>query len=94
MNLQVSQLTVEQLPHALMLAMKRKTLPVIDWELCGKIIEKEKRISLVAGYEKYSAMYIGLKSNGKKIEVEAASPIEAIVKCYIIKQLGYEVELN
>ena len=94
MKIHVSQLTPEQLPHALMLAMKRKTAPEINWELAGKIIEKEKRISLVARYEKYLALYIGLKSNGKQVEVEAESPLEAIVKCYIVKQLGYEIDLE
>lgn len=67
MKIHVSQLTPEQLPHALMLAMKRKTPPEINWELAGKIIEKEKRISLVARYEKYLALYIGLKSKLKNL---------------------------
>ncbi len=38
----VSDLTPSQLPYALSQAMKVKSTPVIDWELCGKLIEKEK----------------------------------------------------
>lgn len=94
MQIKVSDLTQEQLPLALAQAMKRKTVPEINWELCGRLIEQEKRISLIAGYEKYTAIYTGLKSNSKKIEVEASTPIEAIIKCYITKQLGESIELE
>ncbi len=42
LNMNVSDLTPNQLPYALAQAMKVKSTPVIDWELCGKLIEKEK----------------------------------------------------
>lgn len=39
--MKVSDLTPNQLPHALAKAMKVKSVPAIDWELCGKLIEKK-----------------------------------------------------
>ena len=44
--MKVSELTSDQLPSALATAMKVKNVPVLDWDLCGKLIEKEK-ISLI-----------------------------------------------
>ena len=55
--MKVSDLTPTQLPYALAQAMKVKSIPVIDWELCGKLIEKEK-ISLVRSYSRWTAVSV------------------------------------
>lgn len=44
--MKVSEMTYEQLPTVLADALKVKNAPTLDWELCGKLIEKEK-ISLI-----------------------------------------------
>lgn len=38
--MKVSDLIPNQLPVILAKAMKVKSAPVLDWELCGKLIEK------------------------------------------------------
>ena len=70
--------------------MKVKSVPVLDWELCGKLIEKEK-ISLIRSYSRWTAFYIGPRINSKEAEQTADTAIEAIVKCYIEKKLGSEI---
>ena len=49
--MKVSELTYGQLPTTLAHAMKVKNAPTLDWELCGKLIEKEK-ISLIRSYSR------------------------------------------
>jgi len=88
--MKVSDLTPSQLPSTLAKAMKVKSVPVLDWELCGKLIEKEK-ISLIRSYSRWTAFYIGPRINSKEAEQTADTAIEAIVKCYIEKKLGSEI---
>ena len=47
--------------------MKVKSVLVIDWELFGKLIEKEK-ISLVRSYSRWTAFYVGLRADSKDAE--------------------------
>ena len=88
--MKVSDLTPNQLPFTLAKAMKVKSVPVLDWELCGKLIEKEK-ISLIRSYSRWTAFYIGPRADSKEAEQTADTAIEAIVKCYIEKKLGSEI---
>ena len=88
--MKVSELTSDQLPSALATAMKVKNIPALDWELCGKLIEKEK-ISLVRSYSRWTAFYVGPRVDSKEAEQTADTAIEAIIKCFIEKKLGSEV---
>ena len=88
--MKVSDLTPIQLPFTLAKIMKVETTPVLDWELCGRLIEKEK-ISLVRSYSRWTAFYVGPRSDSKGAEQTADTAIEAIVKCYIEKKLGSEI---
>lgn len=88
--MKVSELTYGQLPTALASAMKVKKVPPIDWELCGKLIEKEK-ISLVRSYSRWTAFYVGPRADSKEAEQTADTAIEAVVKCFIEKKLGEEI---
>ncbi|OTG89249.1 DUF2591 domain-containing protein [Acinetobacter sp. ANC 4654] len=88
--MKVSNLTLNQLPFTLAKAMKVKSAPVIDWELCGKLIEKEK-ISLVRSYSRWTAFYVGPRADSKEAEQTVDTAIEAILKCYIEKKLGSEI---
>lgn len=90
MKMKVSELSFEQLPSVLAIAMKIKTTPVIDWDLCGKLIEKEK-ISLVRSYSRWTAFYVGPRSDSKEAEQVGDTALEAIVKCFIEKKLGNEI---
>lgn len=87
LNMKVSDLTPNQLPHALAKAMKVKSVPVIDWELCGKLIEKEK-ISISPSFSRWSAFYTGFGVNDRENEQVGDTAIEAVVKCFIEKKLG------
>ncbi|MDH0827828.1 phage protein NinX family protein [Acinetobacter johnsonii] len=86
----VSDLTPSQLPYALAQAMKVKSTPVIDWELCGKLIEKEK-ISIPPSFSRWSAFCSGFDPNDRENEQVGDTVKEAIVKCFIEKKLGSEV---
>ena len=88
--MKVSDLTPSQLPSTLAKAMKVKSVPVLDWELCGKLIEKEK-ISLIRSYSRWTAFYVGPRADSKEAEQTADTAIEAIVKCFIEKKLGSEI---
>jgi hypothetical protein len=88
--MKVSELTYGQLPTTLAHAMKVKNAPTLDWELCGKLIEKEK-ISLIRSYSRWTAFYVGPRADSKEAEQTADTAIEAIVKCYIEKKLGSEI---
>ena len=88
--MKVSELTSDQLPSTLAIAMKVKNVPELDWELCGKLIEKEK-ISLVRSYSRWTAFYVGPRVDSKEAEQTADTAIEAVVKCFIEKKLGSEV---
>ncbi|MCW8039809.1 phage protein NinX family protein [Acinetobacter entericus] len=88
--MKVSDLTPNQLPTTLAKAMRVKSTPVIDWELCGKLIEKEK-ISLVRSYSRWTAFYVGPRTGSREAEQVGDSAIEAVVKCFIEKKLGSEV---
>lgn len=88
--MKVSELTSDQLPSALATAMKVKNAPVLDWELCGRLIEKEK-ISLIRSYSRWTAFYVGPRADSKEAEQTADTAIEAIIKCFIEKKLGSEV---
>ena len=88
--MKVTELTYNQLPSILASAMKVKNAPELDWELCGKLIEKEK-ISLVRSYSRWTAFYVGPRSDSKEVEQTADTAIEAIVKCFIEKKLGNEI---
>lgn len=88
--MKVSGLAFHQLPTVLTTAMKVKTTPVLEWELCGKLIEKEK-ISLVHSYSRWTAFYVGPRSDTKEAEQTADTPIEAVVKCFIEKKLGSKI---
>ena len=88
--MKVSDLTPSQLPSTLAKAMKVKSVPVLDWELCGKLIEKEK-ISLIRSYSRWTAFYVGPRIDSKEAEQTADTAIEAIVKCYIEKKLGNDI---
>lgn len=90
MKMKVSELSFEQLPIILAIAMKVQTAPVIDWELCGKLIEKEK-ISLVRSYSRWNAFYVGPRSDSREAEQVSESAMEAVVKCFIEKRLGNEI---
>ena len=90
MTMKVSELSFEQLPSILAIAMKVKTTPVIDWELCGKLVEKEK-ISIVRSYSRWNAFYVGPRSDSKEAEQVGGTALEAIVKCFIEKKLGNEI---
>ena len=83
--MKVSELTPSQLPHTLAKAMKVKSVPVIDWELCGKLIEKEK-ISLVRSYSRWTAFYVGPRADSREAEQVGDTAIEAVVKCFIEKK--------
>ena len=85
--MKVSELTSDQLPSALATAMKVKNVPELDWELCGKLIEKEK-ISLVRSYSRWTAFYVGPRADSKEAEQTADTAIEAVVRCFIEKKLG------
>ena len=89
--MKVSELTFDQLPSALATAMKVKNVPALDWELCGKLIEKEK-ISLIRSYSRWTAFYVGPRADSKEAEQTADTAIEAIVKCYIEKKLGSDIQ--
>lgn len=91
--MKVADLTPNQLPTALAKAMKVKSVPVIDWELCGKLIEKEK-ISLVRSYSRWTAFYVGPRADSREAEQVGDTAIEAVVKCFIEKRLGSEVNLQ
>jgi hypothetical protein len=88
--MKVSELTSDQLPTTLATAMKVKKVPVLDWDLCGKLIEKEK-ISLVRSYSRWTAFYVGPRTDSKEAEQTADTAIEAIIKCYIEKKLGNDI---
>lgn len=88
--MKVSEMTYEQLPTVLAGALKVKNVPVLDWELCGKLIEKEK-ISLIRSYSRWTAFYITPHADSKEAEQMADTAIEAIVKCFIEKKLGSEI---
>ena len=88
--MKVSELTYNQLPTILARAMKVKNVPELNWDLCGKLIEKEK-ISLVRSYSRWTAFYIGPRADSKEAEQTADTAIEAIVKCYIEKKLGNDI---
>ena len=88
--MKVSELTMSQLPLILAQAMKVKNVPELNWDLCGKLIEKEK-ISLVRSYSRWTAFYVGPRVNSKEAEQTADTPIEAVVKCFIEKKLGEEI---
>jgi len=90
MTIKVSELSFEQLPSVLAIAMKVKTTPVIDWDICGKLIEKEK-ISLVRSCSRWNAFYVGPRSDSKEAEQVGDTALEAIVKCFIEKKLGNEI---
>ena len=90
MKMKVSELSIEQLPSALAVAMRVKTAPVIDWELCGKSIEKEK-ISFVRSYSRWTAFYVGTRSASREAEQVGDTALEAVVKCFIEKKLGSEI---
>ena len=85
--MKVSELTSDQLPSALATAMKVKNVPALDWDLCGKLIEKEK-ISLVRSYSRWTAFYVGPRADSKEAEQTADTAIEAVVRCFIEKKLG------
>lgn len=91
--IQISQLTTEQLPHALMLAMRHKTTPTIDWELCGNILEHEK-ISLVFFGTHWVAMEINPFGNHTKATQKSVSALDAVIKCYIQIKLGDFIDLK
>ena len=88
--MKVSELTSDQLPSALATAMKVKNVPALDWDLCGRLIEKEK-ISLIRSYSRWTAFYVGPRTNSEEAEQTADTAIEAIVKCFIEKKLGSEI---
>ncbi|WP_445344752.1 phage protein NinX family protein [Acinetobacter bohemicus] len=88
--MKVSDLAPNQLPFTLAKAMKVKNAPTIDWDLCGKLIEKEK-ISLVRSYSRWTAFYVGPRADSKEAEQTADTPIEAVVRCFIEKKLGSEI---
>ena len=67
--------------------MKVKNVPALDWDLCGKLIEKEK-ISLVRTYSRWTAFYVGPRADSKEAEQTADTAIEAVVRCFIEKKLG------
>ncbi|TCH64191.1 DUF2591 domain-containing protein [Acinetobacter sp. ANC 4862] len=90
MKMKVSELTYNQLPTILARAMKVKNVPELNWDLCGKLIEKEK-ISLVRSYSRWTAFYIGPRADSKEAEQTADTAIEAVVKCFIEKKLGSEI---
>lgn len=90
LNMKVSDLTPSQLPHVLAKAMKLKSVPVIGWELCGKLIEKEK-ISLVRSYSRWNAFYVGPRADSREAEQVGNTAIEAVVKCFIEKKLGSDL---
>lgn len=48
--------------------MKVKSVLVIDWELFGKLIEKEK-INISPSVSRWSAFYTGFGVNDQKIDV-------------------------
>ena len=91
--IQISQLTTEQLPHALMLAMQHKTTPTIDWKLCGNILEREK-ISLVFFGTHWVAMEINPFGNHTKATQKSVSALDAVIKCYIQIKLGDIIDLE
>lgn len=93
LNMKVSELTPSQLPHTLAKAMKVKSVPVIDWELCGKLIEKEK-ISISPSFSRWTAFYVGPRADSREAEQVGDTAIEAVVKCYIEKKLGRELQGN
>lgn len=88
--MKVSELTYNQLPTILARAMKVKNVPELNWDLCGKLIEKEK-ISLVRSYSRWTAFYIGPRADSKEAEQTADTAIEAVLKCFIEKKLGSEI---
>ena len=85
--MKVSELTSDQLPSALATAMKVKNVPALDWDLCGRLIEKEK-ISLIRSYSRWTAFYVGPRTDSKEAEQTADTAIEAVVRCFIEKKLG------
>ena len=85
--MKVSELTSDQLPSTLAVAMKVKNAPALDWELCGRLIEKEK-ISLIRSYSRWTAFYVGPRADSKEAEQTADTAIEAVVRCFIEKKLG------
>ena len=92
LTMKVSELTMSQLPSILAQAMKVKSVPEFNWELCGRLIEKEK-ISLVRSYSRWNAFYVGPRSDSREAEQVGDSAIEAVVKCFIEKKLGSEIAL-
>lgn len=88
--MKISELTYDRLPTILATAMKVKNVPELNWDLCGKLIEKEK-ISLVRSYSRWTAFYIGPRADSKEAEQTADTAIEAVVKCFIEKKLGSEI---
>ena len=85
--MKVSELTSDQLPSTLAVAMKVKNVPALDWDLCGRLIEKEK-ISLIRSYSRWTAFYVGPRADSKEAEQTADTAIEAVVRCFIEKKLG------
>lgn len=71
-------------------ALKVKSVPNLDWELAGRLIEKEK-ISLVRSYTKWTAFYVGVRSDSRDIEVTADTALESVFLCFIEKKLGSEI---
>ena len=88
--MKVSELNANQLSALLANAMKVKNAPTIDWDLCGKLIEKEK-ISLIRSYSRWTAFYVGPRADSKEAEQTADTAIEAVLKCFIEKKLGSEI---
>ena len=74
--MKVSELTYGQLPTTLAHAMKVKNAPTLDWELCGKLIEKEK-ISLIRSYSRWTAFYVGPRTDSKEAKQMIDTVIEA-----------------
>lgn len=88
--MKISELNYDQLPTILAQAMKVKNVPELNWDLCGKLIEKEK-ISLIRSYSRWTAFYVGPRADSKEAEQTADTAIEAVVKCFIEKKLGSEI---
>ena len=50
---------------------------MLDLELCGKLIEKEK-ISLIRSYSRWTAFYVGPRTDSKEAKQMIDTVIEAI----------------
>lgn len=88
--IKISQLTTEQLPYALMQVMGLDVLPIINWELCGKLIEQEK-ISLIFFGTHWIAMEINSSGNCKKATQKSKYAIDAVIKCFMQIKLGRDI---